>query len=246
MVSIAEDQSLPVDLNGTSLQLSSPMDSTVHEPASLSNSDIETPGLLPTLNSVGGISPHRVRTMKDQELQLSELRKENFGLKLRIYHLEEALNTKWGERSEGWQLNIDLQVQMDNLKKELAEKDELILQARSGLKSLAAKHAQELNELRQAVRPAEDTHALEERLEEREAELEDAQQQTEEANARADEMQRASEQLEEELRQKEREMDQMQRELDDMKKDLADQATATSVNTGSCVGGVTSRPLLCA
>ena len=36
--------------------------------------------------------------------QLSELRKDNFGLKLRIYHLEEALNTKWGERSEGWQL----------------------------------------------------------------------------------------------------------------------------------------------
>jgi hypothetical protein len=189
MVSIAEDQSLPVDFNGTSLQLSSGMmDSTLHDPASLSNSssaDIETPGMHPTLNSVGGISPHRVRTMKDQELQLSELRKDNFGLKLRIYHLEEALNTKWGERSEGWQLNIDLQVQMENLKKELSEKDELILQARSAFKAMAAKHAQELNELRQAVRPAGDLHTVEERLEDKEAELEEAQQQTEEALARA-------------------------------------------------------------
>ena len=75
------------------------MDSTLHDQASLSNSDIETPGwrvmlqeyyyvcpdvlmcniiscvciytyvgMHPTLNSVGGISPHRVRTMKDQEL----------------------------------------------------------------------------------------------------------------------------------------------------------------------------------
>ncbi|CAI8044759.1 hypothetical protein GBAR_LOCUS24797 [Geodia barretti] len=48
MVSIAEDQSLPVDFNGTSLQLSSGMmDSTLHDPASLSNSssaDMETPG----------------------------------------------------------------------------------------------------------------------------------------------------------------------------------------------------------
>ena len=36
--------------------------------------------------------------------QLAELKKENFGLKLRIYHLEEALRSKWGTHSEGWQL----------------------------------------------------------------------------------------------------------------------------------------------
>ena len=36
--------------------------------------------------------------------QLAELKKENFGLKLRIYHLEEALRSKWGIDGEGWQL----------------------------------------------------------------------------------------------------------------------------------------------
>ncbi len=37
-----------------------------------------------------------------QELQ--ELKKENFGLKLRIYHLEEALHVKNGTKDKGWQM----------------------------------------------------------------------------------------------------------------------------------------------
>ena len=36
--------------------------------------------------------------------QLSELKKENFGLKLRIYHLEEALRKQMGNDSDDWRL----------------------------------------------------------------------------------------------------------------------------------------------
>ena len=36
--------------------------------------------------------------------ELGELRKENFGLKLRIYHLEEALHKKNDTKDKGWQM----------------------------------------------------------------------------------------------------------------------------------------------
>ena len=35
---------------------------------------------------------------------LGEMKKENFGLKLRIYHLEEALRSKHGDKDSGWKL----------------------------------------------------------------------------------------------------------------------------------------------
>ena len=35
---------------------------------------------------------------------LNEYKKENFGLKLRIYHLEEALRKRWGEKDDGWKM----------------------------------------------------------------------------------------------------------------------------------------------
>ncbi len=36
--------------------------------------------------------------------QLGEYKKENFGLKLRIYHLEEVLRRKWGDSDDGWKM----------------------------------------------------------------------------------------------------------------------------------------------
>lgn len=36
--------------------------------------------------------------------QMAELKKENFGLKLRIYHLEEALQKKAGAGNEDWEM----------------------------------------------------------------------------------------------------------------------------------------------
>ncbi len=91
-------------------------------------------GMFRNLTSAGKISPHKTRTMKDQEAvsgcgygcglpfhtnniksltllfpllphqQLGEYKKENFGLKLRIYHLEEVLRRKWGDSDDGWKM----------------------------------------------------------------------------------------------------------------------------------------------
>ena len=61
-------------------------------------------GTFPNLTSTGKASPGRVRTLKDQELMINEFKKENFGLKLRIYHLEEALRKQWGDKGDGWRM----------------------------------------------------------------------------------------------------------------------------------------------
>ena len=77
------------------------------------------PGTVPNLTSSGRISPHRVRPLRDQETvstnhtpsffyvfvqHLQEFKKENFGLKLRIYHLEEALRKRHGDLNEDWEM----------------------------------------------------------------------------------------------------------------------------------------------
>ena len=61
-------------------------------------------GTFQNVTSAGKASPGRIRTLKDQELMLNEYKKENFGLKLRIYHLEEALRKRWGEKDDGWKM----------------------------------------------------------------------------------------------------------------------------------------------
>ena len=61
-------------------------------------------GTFQNVTSAGKASPGRTRTLKDQELMLNEYKKENFGLKLRIYHLEEALRKRWGEKDDGWKM----------------------------------------------------------------------------------------------------------------------------------------------
>ena len=51
-------------------------------------------------SSTGRMSPIRAHTMKDIEQQLSDLKKENFNLKLRIYFLEERQERKWDADGE--------------------------------------------------------------------------------------------------------------------------------------------------
>ncbi|XP_023214646.1 CDK5 regulatory subunit-associated protein 2-like [Centruroides sculpturatus] len=43
----------------------------------------------------GYVSPLRVRTMKEYDQQICELKKENFHLKLRMYFLEEKMDKKF-------------------------------------------------------------------------------------------------------------------------------------------------------
>ncbi|XP_043499142.1 centrosomin isoform X2 [Polistes fuscatus] len=68
------------------------------------------------------------RTMKEYEDQLGALKKENFNLKLRIYFLEERMGITSADEG-AIKKNIELKVEVESLRKELAEKQELLSQA---------------------------------------------------------------------------------------------------------------------
>ncbi|KAJ8961270.1 hypothetical protein NQ318_008955 [Aromia moschata] len=80
------------------------------------------------LRSPGG--PMRGRSVKEFEEQLANLKKENFNLKLRIYFLEEKMGTNFTlDKDNVVKKNIELQVEIANLQKEVQEKHELLCQA---------------------------------------------------------------------------------------------------------------------
>ncbi|KAG5878661.1 hypothetical protein JTB14_015596 [Gonioctena quinquepunctata] len=80
------------------------------------------------LRSPGG--PMRGRSVKEFEEQLSNLKKENFNLKLRIYFLEEKMGTNFTlDKDNVVKKYIELQVEYSNLQKEVQEKHELLCQA---------------------------------------------------------------------------------------------------------------------
>ncbi|GAB1603713.1 thyroid receptor-interacting protein 11-like isoform X3, partial [Argonauta hians] len=91
----------------------------------------------------GHLTPMRTNTMKECEQLIEELRKENFSLKLRIYFLEDRCRQKFGS-DDTFKMNIELNVQVESLKNEVVEKQELLKKAYHALESLSNSHQQEL------------------------------------------------------------------------------------------------------
>uniref|UniRef100_W5L596 CDK5 regulatory subunit associated protein 2 n=1 Tax=Astyanax mexicanus TaxID=7994 RepID=W5L596_ASTMX len=84
------------------------------------------------------MSPGKALTMKDYENQITALKKENFNLKLRIYFLEERVQQKCDDSTEDiYKTNIELKVEVESMKRDLAEKQELLVSASKALESLA-------------------------------------------------------------------------------------------------------------
>uniref|UniRef100_A0A3P8U1F3 CDK5 regulatory subunit associated protein 2 n=1 Tax=Amphiprion percula TaxID=161767 RepID=A0A3P8U1F3_AMPPE len=76
------------------------------------------------------MSPIKALTMKDYENQITALKKENFNLKLRIYFMEERMQQKCDDSTEDiFKTNIELKVELESMKRELAEKQELLVSA---------------------------------------------------------------------------------------------------------------------
>ncbi|XP_046558265.1 centrosome-associated protein CEP250-like isoform X2 [Haliotis rubra] len=101
-----------------------------------------------TKQNNGRMSPIRARTMKEYDQQIAELKKENFSLKLRIYFLEERMQQKFGDGEDVFKTNIELKVQVESLKKELMDKQELLKKASTAMESLTSNHETELNQIR--------------------------------------------------------------------------------------------------
>ncbi|XP_058550336.1 CDK5 regulatory subunit-associated protein 2 isoform X4 [Neofelis nebulosa] len=94
-------------------------------------------GVLPNV-SEETVSPTRARNMKDFENQITELKKENFNLKLRIYFLEERMQQEFdGSTEHVYKTNIELKVEVESLKRELQEREQLLIKASKAVESLA-------------------------------------------------------------------------------------------------------------
>ncbi|EAT40146.1 AAEL008110-PA, partial [Aedes aegypti] len=81
--------------------------------------------------------PCQGRSLREYEEQMSALRKENFNLKLRIYFLEEMPASE-GTRAEVslFKQNIDLKVEVESLRKDLQEKQDLLCQAAKAMEMM--------------------------------------------------------------------------------------------------------------
>ncbi|RXN22795.1 myomegalin-like isoform X10 [Labeo rohita] len=76
---------------------------------------------------------------------LNDLKKENFSLKLRIYFLEERIQQKFEDSSdEIYRTNIELKVEVESLKQELQEKQQLLDKALTAAESLTNHNEAEL------------------------------------------------------------------------------------------------------
>ncbi|XP_030142315.4 CDK5 regulatory subunit-associated protein 2 isoform X2 [Taeniopygia guttata] len=125
-----EDPTLPLAFEGSALQL-----------PDISRGDPQPgpPGrqVVPDV-AEDTVSPARARTMKDYENQIADLKKENFNLKLRIYFLEERMQQKFdGPTEEIYKINIELRVEIESLKRELQEREKLLIKAYKAVESLA-------------------------------------------------------------------------------------------------------------
>ncbi|XP_043726605.1 CDK5 regulatory subunit-associated protein 2 isoform X6 [Cervus elaphus] len=176
---LEEDVTLPGTRSGCSgLALSVPDDADSISPvAGLGN------GVLPNV-SEEKVSPTRARNMKDFENQITELKKENFNLKLRIYFLEERMQQEFdGPTERVCRTNIELKVEVESLKRELQERERLLIKASKAVESLAGGGGSEAQRVKEdaqrKVRQVEDVltrriHLLEEDVKAAQAELEKA------------------------------------------------------------------------
>ncbi|XP_051537417.1 myomegalin-like isoform X2 [Myxocyprinus asiaticus] len=127
---VGEDQTLPFDINLSISRL----------PESLNSSNFNMDNMTASLFPGQRMSPAKALTMKEYENQITVLKKENFNLKLRIYFLEERVQQKCDDSTEDiYKTNIELKVEVESMKRDLAEKQELLVSASKALESLASR-----------------------------------------------------------------------------------------------------------
>ncbi|XP_037121008.1 CDK5 regulatory subunit-associated protein 2 isoform X3 [Syngnathus acus] len=158
---MGDDQTLPVDLNGSCTLLDS-----------INAGDHSAAGVMTAVSCPSKMAPIKALTMKDYENQITAFKKENFNLKLRIYFLEERMQQKCdGSTEDIFKTNIELKVELESLKRDLAEKQELLVSASKALESLAGRETGEPQRIREQAQ--RDMDALRNSLNQRISELEE-------------------------------------------------------------------------
>ncbi|XP_019396200.1 PREDICTED: CDK5 regulatory subunit-associated protein 2 isoform X1 [Crocodylus porosus] len=142
-----DDPTLPLDLGG-SVNVADLAD----VPGDAARPGPAGSAVLPDM-AEDAVSPTRARTMKDYENQITDLKKENFNLKLRIYFLEERMQQKFdGPTEDIYKINIELKVEVQSLKHELQEREKLLIKASKAVESLAQGGDTEVQRVKEAAR----------------------------------------------------------------------------------------------
>ncbi|KAJ7403851.1 CDK5 regulatory subunit-associated protein 2 [Pitangus sulphuratus] len=124
------------------------------------SSSLAAPSVLPDV-AEDTVSPTRARTMKDYENQITDLKKENFNLKLRIYFLEERMQQKFdGPTEEIYKINIELKVEAESLKRELQEREKLLVKAYKAVESLAQGGDAEVQRVKEAQKKMQEMEQM--------------------------------------------------------------------------------------
>ncbi|XP_077101826.1 myomegalin isoform X8 [Siphateles boraxobius] len=90
-------------------------------------------------------TPDMSNTYRTLSQHLNDLKKENFSLKLRIYFLEERIQQKFEDSGDDvYRTNIELKVEVESLKQELQEKQQLLDKALTTAESLTNHNEAEL------------------------------------------------------------------------------------------------------
>nr|XP_046230565.1 myomegalin-like isoform X2 [Scatophagus argus] len=140
---VGDDVTLPVDINGRRVRLCCRLPDSI-DAGEFSTDSMTAPSIPDKM------SPIKALTMKDYENQITALKKENFNLKLRIYFMEERMQQKCDDSTEDiFRTNIELKVELESMKRELAEKQELLVSASNALESLAGQGSGEPHRLRE-------------------------------------------------------------------------------------------------
>ncbi|XP_037121007.1 CDK5 regulatory subunit-associated protein 2 isoform X2 [Syngnathus acus] len=139
---------------------------------SINAGDHSAAGVMTAVSCPSKMAPIKALTMKDYENQITAFKKENFNLKLRIYFLEERMQQKCdGSTEDIFKTNIELKVELESLKRDLAEKQELLVSASKALESLAGRETGEPQRIREQAQ--RDMDALRNSLNQRISELEE-------------------------------------------------------------------------
>lgn len=194
------------------------------------SSTTSTPMALPTRRggaNKGPLQDGNQLSLREQENVIDKIEKENFGLKLKIHFLEEAIRKNGPGYSEAaLKENTELKVDKVTMQRELSKYKKHLASAEKDLET----YQQQILDVQEKAKKKyadqgqrAENDALRRRLEERETEIESLRQQLQrqpEDNGEADKLRDEIGDLEADLRAKDREVNEREDEIDELKTKL--------------------------
>ncbi|KEF62852.1 uncharacterized protein A1O9_00825 [Exophiala aquamarina CBS 119918] len=183
---------------------------------------------LPTRDAVGLVSDGNMMTLREQENIIDKIEKENFGLKMKIHFLEEALSKRGGEFNQAaLKENTDLKVNRITMQRELHKFKKNIAQAEKD----AEVYRLQLEEFKERIRRKQvdesvrvELHKLRSEVEAKDKKLKvmerESSQAAQEEHSQIQKLKDELDDLQAELREKDRLIDERDDQIDSLKAEV--------------------------